>query len=82
MTAYLRATAGDNEGDLRRLHRNLSVARLEELTPRQRQILHMSYEEGKSMTAIAQELGINKSTVSRTLSRAKHRLYRCLRYGI
>ena len=31
---------------------------------------------------IAQELGVNKSTVSRTLLRAKRRLYQCLRYAL
>ena len=34
-----------------------------------------------SMEAIAKELGVNKSTVSRTLKRGRQRLYRCLRYG-
>ena len=29
-----------------------------------------------------QELGVNKSTVSRTLLRAKRRLYQCLRYAL
>lgn len=32
------------------------------------------------MTQIAQTLGVNCSTVSRTIRRAKQRLYRCLRY--
>ena len=31
---------------------------------------------------IARELGVNRSTVSRTLRRAKNRLYRCLRYAL
>ncbi len=31
---------------------------------------------------IADELGVNRSTVSRTLSRARDRLYRCLRYAL
>ena len=31
--------------------------------------------------AIAQQMGVNKSTVSRTLKRGRQRLYRCLRYG-
>ena len=36
----------------------------------------------KGVTEIAQELGVNKSTVSRTLLRAKRRLYQCLRYAL
>ena len=31
---------------------------------------------------LARELGVNKSTVSRTLLRAKRRLYQCLRYAL
>lgn len=82
MAAWLRATAEDNESDLRRLKRNLRVARKEELTERQRLMLRMNFEQGKSVTEIAQELGVNKSTVSRTIVRAKVRLYKCLRYTL
>ena len=39
------------------------------------------YGRGMSMEAIAQQCGVNKSTVSRTLKRGRQRLYRCLRYG-
>ena len=82
MAAWMQANAEDNEGDVRRLKRNLRLAREEELTERQRLMLRMRYEENKSVTAIARELGVDKSTVSRTITRAKNRLYRCLRYGI
>ena len=82
MAAWLRANAQDNECDLRRLKRNLRLARQEELTPRQRQLLRMNFEQNKTVTEIARELGVNKSTVSRTIRRAKRRLYRCLRYAL
>ena len=82
LAAWQRANAPDNEEELERLTRNLRLAREEMLTPRQRQLLHMYYEEGKNITAIAKELGIQKSSVSRTLARAKHQLYLCLRYGL
>ena len=36
MTAWIAAHAGDNESDLKRLKRNLRLAREEELTARQR----------------------------------------------
>ena len=49
---------------------------------RQRQLLRMNFEQNKTVTEIAQELGVNKSTVSRTLLRAKRRLYQCLRYAL
>lgn len=54
----------------------------EELTPRQRQIMRMRYSRNMSVTCIAQELGINKATVSRTLSRSTWKLYRSLRYSL
>lgn len=82
MAAWLRENAQDNEADMLRLKRGLRLARRDELTARQRQILRMNFEQGMTVTEIARALGINKSTVSRTLMRAKRRLYRCLRYAL
>ena len=82
MAEWIRTHAEDNESDLRRLKRNLRLAREEELTERQRQLLRMRYEENKTVSAIARELGVDRSTVSRTITRAKSRLYKCLRYGL
>ena len=84
MTAWIAAHAGDNESDLMRLKRNLrlALAREEELTPRQRELLRLRYEENMTVTEIAAAIGRDKSTVSRTLSRARRRLYKCLRYGL
>ena len=82
MAAWLRANAQDNDGELLRLKRNLRQARQEALTARQRQLLRMNFEQNKTVTEIAQELGVNKSTVSRTLLRARRRLYQCLRYAL
>ena len=45
-----------------------------QLTHRQTQVMLLSYFEGKYITEIAQELGLNKSTVSRTLRRSLNRL--------
>lgn len=80
MATWLRANAEDNESDVRRLKRNLRLAREEELTPRQRQLMQMRFEQNMSVTEIADALGLDKSTVSRTITRAKQRLYKCLRY--
>lgn len=80
MAAWLRANAEDNESDVRRLKRNLRLAREEELTPRQRQLMQMRFEQNMSVTEIADALGLDKSTVSRTITRGKQRLYKCLRY--
>ena len=82
MAAWLRANAEDNESDVRRLKRNLRLAREEELTPRQRQLMQMRFEQNMSVSEIAEALGLDKSTVSRTITRAKQRLYKCLRYSL
>lgn len=45
-----------------------------QLTHRQTQVMLLYYFEEKNITEIAQELGLNKSTVSRTLRRSLNRL--------
>lgn len=82
MTVWQRNNAADNEERLERLQRNLRYVRERELTPRQRRILEMRYEEGLSGVQIAAELGISPSTVSRTLHRARERLHRFLQYAL
>lgn len=82
LAAWAAAQAEDNGGDIRRLKRNLRAAREEVLTARQREMLRLSCEEGMSMTQIARALGVAPSTVSRTLARAKRRLYKSLRYTL
>ena len=49
---------------------------------RQREMVFLYYDRGLKMSQIAQKLGVNRSTVSRTVKRAKQRLYRCLRYAL
>ena len=51
-----------------------------ELTPRQRQLILGRYVQQKTVTQLAQELHVSKSTVSRTLQRGERRLRRCLQY--
>lgn len=82
LTVWNRQNAGDNSERLERLRRNLRQARERELTPRQRQLLDLYYDQGMNIPQIAEELGVNRSTVSRTLRRARDRLYRCLRYAL
>ena len=74
--------SGDNRERIRRLLSNLPLAVQQELTPRQREILRLRFTGGMSVTAIARELGLNKSTVSRSLARSMERLYRSLRYSL
>mgnify|MGYP002651003321 CR=1 FL=1 len=82
MTVWLRENSADNSERLERLRRNLRQARVRELTPRQREMVFLYYDRGLKMSQIAQKLGVNRSTVSRTVKRAKQRLYRCLRYAL
>ena len=52
----------------------------QELTPRQRDTILAYYFQDKSIAQLAQERGVNKSTVSRCLKRAEQRVRLCLRY--
>lgn len=54
----------------------------EELTERQRQCLSLYYFSGLTMPQIARELGINKSSVSRAIVRAKARIERSMKYAM
>ena len=79
---WQQSSGEDNHQRLERLLRQLPVAVAEELTPRQQQLLRMFYYDGKTVTVIARELAVNKSTVSRTLHRAQERLRKSLRYAL
>ena len=82
MAVWLRDNANDNSELLARLRQNLRRARQQELTPRQQELLSLYYDRGMTMPQIARQLGLHVSTVSRTIQRAKRRLYRCLRYSL
>ena len=64
------------QAQIRRLHRVIEM----ELTQIQREILMAYYFGGKTMEQIAQERGVCRSSVCRTLHRAENRVRRCLRY--
>ena len=74
MAVYNRQMAPDNDQELTQLKRNLIRALWEDITPRQRETM-------LNMREIGQKLGVDKSTVSRTIKRGERRLQRCLRYG-
>lgn len=82
MTVWLSENGDDNAAQLERMRRSLRRARQQALTPRQREMLVMRYEQNMSGSEIARELGLNRSTVSRTLRRARERLRRCLQYSL
>ena len=79
---WLQEESDDNGRRRQRLLHNLTKAVAEELTPRQREMLHLYYYEQLNMVQIAARLGVNKSTVSRTLCRARRRLHHILQYSL
>ena len=82
LAVWKRQNDPDNAEQLERLRRGLRRAREQELTPRQREMVFLYYDRGLKMSQIAQKLGVNRSTVSRTLRRARARLFRFLQYGL
>ncbi len=75
-------TGGDNKQYINRLKELLKRAINEELTECQRSAVTGFYFEGKSVSRLAAEQGVNKSTVSRNLKRAKEKLAFSMRYGL
>ncbi len=68
-----------------RLPREVQLERVrrviqEELTPLQREALLAYYFQQRTITDIASERGVNKSTICRTLHRAEEKLRRYLKY--
>lgn len=68
-----------------RLDRQVQIRRVRqvmerELSPRQRQVVEGVFYERLSQAELARRLGVNRSTVCRTLHRAAERMRRCLEY--
>ena len=77
LAVYTNLMAEDNHDQLNRLKRNLTHALRPDITQRQREYMFLYYGKNMTMEDIANQFGVNKSTVSRTLKRYS----RCLRYG-
>lgn len=60
----------------------LAEAAERELTPRQKQVVHLYYIGELTMPEIGRKLGVNKSTVSRTLSLARDKLKVLLSFAV
>lgn len=60
--------------------RRMKAVIREELTELQRYTILAYYFDNKTLLQIAEERGVNKSTVCRTLKRAENKLRRFLRY--
>lgn len=85
MAAYSRLLAEDpdlsNEGEIAGLKEKLAMAIRQELSSKQRLYILLYYAEGLNMAQIGEQMGVDKSTVSRTIRRAEANLRRCLRFG-
>lgn len=77
---YNQKDAPTNEYEHRKLLQILSKVMLGELTKRQRECITMRYYKKLTVTQIACELGVGKSTVSRHITKAKERLHKILKY--
>lgn len=67
--------------DSKKLKALLDEAMTATLTNKQRSVVTMFYFENMSVTQIAYVLKLNKSTVSRHLSKAKEKLKSYIKYG-
>lgn len=70
----------NNAEQLARLKRIMQQVIRHRLTKRQKEILTLYYFEHKNMPQIAEMLGVHKSTVSRTLSRARENIRKYLEF--
>lgn len=75
-TLYKSIFASPKSTQMQRIRRAIE----EVLTPLQRQTLVSYYIHGRSIPQIAEERGVYKSSVSRTLKRAEENLRRYLTY--
>ena len=83
MARYARMISEENTNteELDRVKIALWRALHEDITEKQRRYLLLYYAEGMKMSEIGEQMGVDKSTVSRTIKRGERRLQRCLRYG-
>lgn len=61
--------------------KSMKKAIREVLTPTQRDYINAYYKENMSMADIGARYGVNKSTVSRTINRARKSIYEYVRYS-
>lgn len=69
MAVYSRQMSADNSREISRLRHNLIRALQEDVTEKQRKALLLYYAEGYNMREIGERMGVDKSTVSRTIKR-------------
>ena len=81
LETFVQAMGGDNQTRLAELQACLGKALREDVTPRQQQVLFLYYVQGLNMRQIAEALGVERSTISRTLKRGEERIRHRMRYG-
>ena len=79
--AYLLSEENTNTQEMDRVKLALWRALHEDISEKQLNYMLLYYGEGLKMSEIGERLGVDKSTVSRTIKRGEYRLRRCLRYG-
>lgn len=77
---YQERNACDNREQLQRIARLLRPAMESELNATQRDMVIKYYFDGLTMQQISTLYGVNRSTVSRYLSRSRRRLERALKF--
>lgn len=78
---WLLSAASDNSQELNQAKKNIAKAMRHLLTEKQLLYATMYYVEGKNIPRIESELGVDRSTISRTLGRARKRLKMVLMYS-
>lgn len=74
---------GDTDGDKHRLMIKIMRNIIEnELTERQRQMIGLYYFKRVNIPQIAEMLGVNRSTVSRTISRGRRNIMERMKYFV
>lgn len=81
MAAFMCSISPDNTKQHNKLKHNLIVAITNDITPRQREVIMLYFADHLKQCEIGERLGIDKSTVSRTIARGKRKIRKLLKYG-
>ena len=81
LSGFVQVMSADNQDRMAEIQACLGKALREDVTPRQQQVLFLYYVQGLNMRQIAEALGVERSTVSRTLKRGEERIRRRMRYN-
>lgn len=75
------ARDSDQNEEYRRLKCTMAKVMAGELTPLQQECIRLYYYDGLTMEQVGQTLGVQKSSVSKVLHRARQRIEKVLRYS-